>query len=169
MSEPYVGEIRMFAGNFPPSGWAFCEGQLLSISENEVLFLLIGTTFGGDGVTNFALPDFRGRVPIHVGQGHALGEASGTESVALTVENLPTHSHPLMGTNTKASRRNPSNSVLAQGEGATYGGTVDGFGPTHLNVLADGLAGNSAPHDNMQPFLCLNFIISLFGIFPSRN
>ena len=171
MSQPYVGEIRMFGGTFAPNGWLFCEGQVLPISENEVLFQLIGTTYGGDGQETFALPNLSGRVPIHQGQGTAgitrtLGETAGTESVTLTVAQLPAHAHPMAATGT---------ATLSSPQGTRYGNT--GTNGTYIdqapnNTLAPEATvsvGGNQPHDNMMPFLCVNFIISLFGIFPSQT
>ncbi len=165
MAQPYVGEIRMFAGNFAPAGWMFCEGQLLPISENETLFNLIGTTYGGDGQSTFALPDLRGRVPIHQGNGTILAETGGVEEVTLTVNQLPAHSHPLLGSSSPGSTAGPQNAVPAK--------TTTGFlyileNPTD-NMAANAISsvGGSQPHNNFQPYLCVNFIVSLFGIFPS--
>ena len=173
MGQPYVGEIRMFAGNFAPAGWAFCAGQLLAIAENDVLFNLIGTTYGGDGQTTFALPDLRGRIPIHQGTGagltpRPLGEGSGVETVTLTVNQSPSHTHAFMGTSSNASAANPANAVVAAPS------TIDLYRPAtapNANLAANalGMAGGSQPHDNLQPYLCISFIISLFGIFPSQN
>ncbi len=163
MAQPYVGEIRMFAGNFAPSGWMFCEGQLLPISENETLFNLIGTTYGGDGQSTFALPDLRGRLPMHQGNGFILAETGGAEEITLTVNQIPAHSHPLIGTNTVA---NDSIPLLA-----AQAGTFDPYQSAGASapMAAQSIAstGGSQPHSNMQPYLCVNFIISLFGIFPS--
>jgi microcystin-dependent protein len=164
MAQPYVGEIRMFAGNFAPAGWMLCEGQLLPISENETLFQLIGTTFGGDGESTFSLPDLRGRLPMHQGNGTILAETGGVESVVLTVQQIPSHTHALIGTQTVANDATPANNVLAQT------GTFDGFqstpGAIPLAAQSITVVGGSQPHDNFQPYLCVNFIISLFGIFP---
>ncbi len=165
MAQPYVGEIRMFAGNFPPAGWMFCEGQLLPISEYETLFNLIGTTYGGDGQSTFALPDLRGRVPMHQGNGFTLAETGGVETVTLTVSQIPAHSHPYLGTTSTAIDANASGNVVAQ---------ALTFFP-YLNVtpsvaMAPGSVtsvGGNQPHDNFQPYLCIDFIISLFGIYPS--
>lgn len=167
MAQPYVGEIRMFAGNFAPAGWMFCEGQLLPISENETLFQLIGTTYGGDGQSTFALPDLRGRLPMHQGNGFILAETGGAETVTLTVNQLPSHSHNLMGSTNTATATTVSNNVLS----ATALATVSAYGSdaprTNLAPQAISPVGGSQPHDNFQPYLCVNFIISLFGIFPS--
>jgi microcystin-dependent protein len=166
MAQPYVGEIRMFAGNFAPAGWMFCEGQLLPISENETLFQLIGTTYGGDGESTFALPDLRGRIPVHQGNGFILAETGGVEEVTLTVSQIPAHSHPMLGSTANASSAVPDNNVFATANGFDlYFGGVDGNNTTSPNTV--GSVGGSQPHNNFQPYLCLNFIISLFGIFPS--
>jgi len=167
MAQPYVGEIRMFAGNFAPAGWMFCEGQLLPISENETLFQLIGTTYGGDGQSTFALPDLRGRLPIHQGNGFALAETGGAEEITLTVQQIPAHSHALLGTANSASSTDPGNQVT----GTTQASTITPYGTdnpkTPLSPSAVGSVGGSQPHTNFQPYLCVDFIISLFGIFPS--
>jgi len=167
MAQPYVGEIRMFAGNFAPAGWMFCEGQLLPISEYETLFNLIGTTYGGDGQSTFALPDLRGRVPIHFGNGFTLAETGGVETVTLTVAQIPAHSHPLLCSTSSANDANPGNNLLAQS------GTFDPYQSnpptTAMAAQASGSTGGSQPHDNFQPYLCVDFIISLFGIFPSQT
>jgi microcystin-dependent protein len=164
-----VGEIRMFGGNFAPAGWMFCEGQLLPISENETLFQLIGTTYGGDGESTFALPDLRGRVPIHQGNGFILAETGGVESVTLTVQQIPAHAHPLLGTNDVATATAPGGAVLA----ATTGATTAAYGTdnpmTNMHASSITPVGGSQPHANFQPFLCVSFIISLFGIFPSAT
>ena len=165
MAQPYVGEIRMFAGNFAPAGWMFCEGQLLPISENETLFQLIGTTYGGDGQSTFALPDLRGRLNIHQGNGFILAETGGAETITLTVNQMPTHTHPLTGSTANASDANPANNVL---------GTSTLVQPYAVESIAANFApqavsptGGSQPHENRQPYLCVDFIISLFGLFPS--
>ena len=168
MAQPYVGEIRMFAGNFAPAGWMFCEGQLLPISEYETLFNLIGTAYGGDGQSTFGLPDQRGRIPMHFGNGFNLAEKAGVEAVTLTAAQTPIHTHPLMATNSPASTQTPSSAVLP---GITSAATITPYGSdapfTTLNPLAVTSIGGSQPHDNFQPYLCVDFIISLFGIFPS--
>lgn len=165
MAQPYVGEIRMFAGNFAPAGWMFCEGQLLPISENETLFQLIGTTYGGDGESTFALPDLRGRVPLHFGNGFVLAENGGTEEVTLTTQQIPAHAHPLMASTAPGTQNAPSNSVAAASPSVTlYTGDVT---DANLASSAVSAAGGSQPHTNFQPYLCVDFIISLFGIFPS--
>lgn len=167
MAQPYIGEIRMFAGNFAPAGWMFCAGQLLPISENETLFQLIGTTYGGDGESTFALPDLRGRLPLHQGNGFILAETGGVESITLTVQQIPAHSHGALSTTGSATSTSPANNVPARTASAfvfPYG-TDNPTTPLHANAIAP--AGGSQPHENFQPYLCVNFIISLFGIFPS--
>jgi len=172
MAQPYVGEIRMFAGNFAPAGWMFCEGQLLPISEEETLFNLIGTTYGGDGQSTFALPDLRGRLPIHFGQGsnlsnRVLAETGGAEEIALTVQQIPAHSHAVFASTDVATSTTASGNVTAttnQLKIYTEAGVSKAFAPTTISS-----AGGSQPHTNFQPYLCVNFIISLFGIFPSQT
>jgi len=167
MAQPYVGEIRMFAGNFAPAGWMFCEGQLLPISEYETLFNLIGTTYGGDGQETFALPDLRGRVPIHQGSGQILAETGGVETVTLTINQIPQHTHPLIASADLASLPNPANSVLAQSRVAGVDLYIEDNPVAALAATSVGTIGGSQPHDNFQPYLCVDFIISLFGIYPS--
>lgn len=168
---PYIGEIRMFAGNFAPEGWAFCNGQILLISQFDVLFSLIGTTFGGDGVQNFALPDLRGRIPIHRGDFAVLGQAGGAESVTLTLSQIPSHAHAVMcHISEPGNRVNPAGNVwAADGSGATLPFGFGGAGGGAMAADATGQAGGSQAHENMPPFLALSFIISLFGIFPSPS
>ncbi len=167
MAQPYVGEIRMFAGNFAPAGWMFCEGQLLPIAENETLFNLIGTTYGGDGQSTFALPDLRGRIPIHQGNGFILAETGGAEEITLTVAQIPAHSHALLGTPVNGSQASPAGGVLATST------VITPYAPETANAAMAPTAiapvGGSQPHTNFQPYLCINFIISLFGIFPSPS
>lgn len=165
MSQPYVGEIRMFAGNFAPAGWMFCEGQLLPISEYETLFNLIGTTYGGDGQSTFALPDLRGRLPIHMGSGFTLAETGGVETVTLTTSQIPVHSHPVLATNNSNTASLPGGNFLATGPDI-YDQNKAG---TITMAPAIGSTGGSQPHDNFQPYLCVDFIISLFGVFPSQS
>lgn len=165
MAQPYVGEIRMFAGNFAPAGWMFCEGQLLPISEYETLFNLIGTTYGGDGESTFALPDLRGRLPLHQGSGFILAETGGAEEITLTVSQIPAHAHPLLVSSHVAVDPNPGNSVLADSpvnDAYSPDATDTNMAPTSISYV-----GGSQPHTNFQPYLCVDFIISLFGIFPS--
>jgi microcystin-dependent protein len=167
MAQPYVGEIRMFGGNFAPAGWMFCEGQLLPISENETLFQLIGTTFGGDGQSNFGLPDLRGRTPIHQGNGFVLGETGGVEEVTLTANQIPVHTHALIASTNVSQDTSPADKILGQagaGGGLPY---IQDSVDTDLSPQAVSVVGGSQPHTNLQPFLCVDFIISLFGIFPT--
>lgn len=167
MAQPYVGEIRMFAGNFAPAGWMFCEGQLLPISENETLFQLIGTTYGGDGQSTFALPDLRGRLPIHQGNGFILAETGGAEEITLTVSQIPAHSHPMIASTNVSQDTSPSNKVLGQtGSALLY---IQDATDSNLSPTAISSVGGSQPHTNFQPYLCVDFIISLFGIFPSPS
>lgn len=163
MSNPFVGEIRIFAGNFAPAGWMFCEGQLLPISENETLFNLIGTTYGGDGQSTFALPDLRGRVPIHQGNGFILAETGGAEEITLTVNQIPAHSHPWLASSADANTASPVGAVPATAQGDLYTGT---FTASPMSPQAITATGGSQPHTNFQPYLCVDFIISLFGVFP---
>jgi len=170
MAQPYVGEIRMFAGNFAPAGWMFCEGQLLPISENETLFQLIGTTYGGDGQSTFALPDLRGRIPLHFGNSVILAETGGVEEVTLTVQQIPSHGHQLNCSGNPANGAAPGSGVLPAVEQAatiTPYGTDAPLTPLHPSAVAP--VGGSQPHSNFQPYLCVDFIISLFGIFPSQT
>jgi microcystin-dependent protein len=167
MSSPFIGEIRMFAGNFAPAGWAFCDGSLLSISEFTALFQLIGTTYGGDGQTTFALPDLRSRVPVHVGPGFVLGQSGGVETVTLTVSQLPAHTHAAAADNNTGTAAAPGGNVWAASN--NYYQFAPGSGAaTPMNAGAVALSGGNQPHDNMIPFLAVNFILSLFGIFPSQ-
>ncbi len=172
MGTPYVGEIRMFGGNFAPVGWMFCAGQLLPISENEVLFQLIGTTYGGDGQETFQLPDLRGRVPLHQGQGSGLanrviGEQGGVETVTLSAAQIPQHTHSLLASGNVGGSSGPSGRVLAQLPPATVELYAEEAPNASLANTSLSPAGGSQPHENRQPFLCVNFIISLFGVFPS--
>lgn len=165
MAQPYVGEIRMFAGNFAPAGWMFCEGQLLPISENETLFQLIGTTYGGDGESTFALPDLRGRLPMHFGNSFILAETGGAEEITLTVSQIPAHSHALLATANAGDQANPANNVVAQNTAVQL--YIEDVPNVNAGTQAIGSVGGSQPHTNFQPYLCVDFIISLFGIFPS--
>lgn len=165
MAQPYVGEIRMFAGNFNPNGWMFCEGQLLPISENETLFQLIGTTYGGDGESTFALPDLRGRIPLHQGNGFILAETGGAEEVTLTVQQIPIHTHALLASGDPGNQVNVAGALTSNSQGALC--YIEDPPSVSMNVNDIGPVGGSQPHTNLQPFLCINFIISLFGIFPS--
>jgi microcystin-dependent protein len=165
VAQPYVGEIRMFAGNFAPAGWMFCDGQLLPIAENETLFQLIGTTYGGDGQSTFALPDLRGRLPLHVGSGFILAETGGVETVTLAAQQIPAHSHGFLGSSSTATDANPANNVVAQA--STFFPYLNATPSAAMAPQSISATGGSQPHDNFQPFLCISFIISLFGIFPS--
>ncbi len=169
MAQPYVGEIRMFAGNFAPLGWMFCEGQLLPISENEILFSVIGTTYGGDGMDTFALPDLRGRIPIHQGNGFILAETGGAEEITLTVNQIPAHSHPMLATTALGTLADPAGRVVAQTRTASVDLYREDDPSVNMSPTAIGPVGGSQPHTNFQPYLCLSFIISLFGIFPSQT
>jgi len=172
MSNPFIGEIRMFGGTFAPAGWALCDGALLPISENETLFNLIGTTYGGDGQETFGLPDLRGRVPIHQGQGpglsqnYQLAEMGGVESVTVTTQQVPAHNHALIGSTAVANSTTPHGTLLAQADVDMY---VADVADSSFNAGSIVPVGGSQPHDNMAPFLTVSFIISLFGIFPSQN
>ena len=169
MATPYIGEIRMFAGSFAPAGWAFCDGRLVAISENETLFNLIGTIYGGDGQQTFALPDLRGRAPVHQGATLGIGQLGGTEQVTLTTSQIPVHTHAAFGSTALATTPDPTGKVPASSTGATifpYG--LDAPATT-LDPTSISAAGGSQPHDNMQPYLCVSFIIALFGVFPSPN
>jgi microcystin-dependent protein len=170
MAQPYVGEIRMFGGNFAPVGWAFCNGALQSISQNPTLYQLLGTTYGGDGVNTFALPDLQGRIPIHQGQGaglqnYVLGQKGGVQSVTLTVGQLPLHSHTAMA-GAGAAQSSPANASWGSVANNTYGPGTSANGTMNAGTM--GLSGGSQPHDNMLPFLVLSFIISLYGVYPSQ-
>lgn len=165
MAQPYVGEIRMFAGNFAPAGWMFCEGQLLPISEHETLFQLIGTTYGGDGQSTFALPDLRGRVPMHMGGGFTLAETGGAEEITLTVNQVPAHTHPLLCSGIVGNDPNATGNLPAESSAVSLYQSANpsvAMAPQAVSPV-----GGSQPHTNMQPYLCVDFIISLFGIFPS--
>ncbi len=172
MAQPYVGEIRMFGGNFAPAGWMFCNGQLLAISENDTLFALIGTTYGGDGQSTFALPNLQSRLPVHWGTGPGLpmvqqAEAGGVESVTLTTNQIPAHTHVVGCKNATGNSANAANGVPAINTTALAYGSMP---PTQaMNAQEISATGGSQPHSNIQPFLCVSFIISLFGIFPSQN
>lgn len=169
---PYVGEIRMFAGNFAPNGWMFCEGQTLPIAENEVLFQLIGTTYGGDGEETFNLPNLASRVPMHMGTGpsgvtYQIGEMAGTEQETLTTQQIPSHTHPMLGSTDPAGQQSPVSNVVAKSTQVDL--YINAQPQGAMNAQAISPAGGSQPHENCQPFLCINFIISLFGVFPSQT
>lgn len=165
MSNPYIGEIRMFAGNFAPAGWMFCEGQLLPISQYDALFNLIGTTYGGDGQSTFALPDLRGRLPIHMGSGFILSQNGGVETVTLTATQTPTHTHTVLATTNSNTAALPNGNFLAAGPDI-YDVNIPG---SATMAAAINSVGGSQPHTNFQPYLCVNFIFSLFGIYPSQS
>ena len=165
MAEPFLSEIRMFSFNFPPKGWAFCNGQFLPINQNQALFSLLGTTYGGNGQTTFALPNLRGQVPIHEGSGFTLGQTAGTTSVTITQQTMPTHIHVLQATNTNGAVGNPTGGVLGA-VNSMYGppNSLTTMAPSDVTSL-----GGSQAHNNMMPYLVLNFCIALQGIFPSQN
>ena len=167
MSEPFLSEIKIMSFNFPPKGWAFCNGQFLPINQNQALFSLLGTTYGGNGQTTFALPNLRGRVPIHFGS-HTLGEAAGSTAVTVNIQQLPTHLHGLQGSTTDGNVKSPLNNILARSVATPYvqpaAGGLIAFPPDSVTNV-----GGSQPHNNMMPYLVLNFCIALQGIFPSRN
>jgi microcystin-dependent protein len=165
VAEPFLSEIRVMSFDFPPQGWALCNGQLLPINQNQALFALLGTTYGGNGQTNFALPDLRGRVPIHVGNGHNLGEEGGEQSHTISVAELPVHVHPLNATSDNAALDSPGGNLLASGANQYASPPPN----TTLVPSSVGNVGGSQAHLNMQPFLALTFCIALQGIFPSRN
>lgn len=172
MAEPFLSEIRIFSFNFPPKGWAFCNGQLLPINQNQALFSLLGTTYGGDGQTNFALPNLRGRAQIHMGNGHTLGEAAGSSAVTVNIQQLPTHTHFL--NNNMAVVDANLNANVGDPGGHNWANTGKTQWTTSapnaaMNPQAVGNVGGSQPHTNMQPYLVLNFCIALQGIFPSQN
>ena len=172
MAQAFVGEIRMVGFNFAPSGWQLCEGQLLSIADNDALFALIGTTYGGDGQSTFGLPDLRGRIPVHVGTNpqsgipYAQGQSAGTETVTLQISQIPGHTHLLAAQTGNGTQPGPGNGYWA-GSGLNQFSTATPSTTMSNTLLAD--AGQSQPHDNMPPYLCVNFAISLFGVFPSRS
>jgi microcystin-dependent protein len=170
MSEPFTGEIRLFGGNFAPVGWALCDGQLLAVSSYDALFSLLGTTYGGDGRTTFALPDLRGRVPIHQGTGSGLtdrklGAQGGSETVALQANELPAHTHTMQASTSPANSADPTGSVLAEASADIY--VAETPGQAMASSISD--AGSSQPHDNVMPFGTANYIIALYGIYPSRT
>jgi microcystin-dependent protein len=177
MSEPFIGEIRMFGGNFAPSGWALCNGQLLSIAQNTALFSILGTSFGGNGQTTFALPDLRSRVPIQQGQGVGLspynvGQQGGSEAVTLLQTQMPSHNHIVNATSDNGSAATASGNLLATasvGRGQTAPQIYGGSAPATMNPTMIAPTGGGQPHDNIQPYLCVTFIIALEGIFPSRG
>lgn len=172
MSDPFIGEIRMFAGNFAPRSWAMCDGQLLLISQNDTLFSLFGTIYGGDGRTTFGLPDLRGRVPIHYGSGpgltpRSIGQKSGVENVSLNTNEMPSHDHPLQASTDIADQTAPAGNVTAQPSAADLYFAADPTVPMNANAVTR--TGGSQQHTNVMPFLCVTFIVALFGIYPSRD
>ena len=166
MADSYIGEIKMFGGNFAPLGYAFCDGSLLSISQFDALFNLIGTTYGGDGLATFGLPDLRGRIPVHQGSGFSLGQSSGTETVTLTSAQIPAHNHAVAANSNTGSSGNPQGNIVA-------GSTLTPYNTTAVDINMGGSSigntGGSQPHDNIMPYQCVNYIIALEGIFPPRN
>ena len=166
MAQPYVGEIRIFAGNFAPAGWMFCEGQVLLIAQNNGLFTQIGTTYGGDGVTTFALPDLRGRLPVHQGNTFTVGQTGGVERVTLTVPQMTAHIHTLLGTSDFGTTATPQGDVPAAASVVNVGAYGTDQPLSSVSPASIGSAGGSQPHSNFQPYLCVNFIISLFGLAP---
>jgi microcystin-dependent protein len=167
MGQPFVGEIRMFGGNFAPVGWMLCQGQQLAISENDVLFQLIGTTYGGDGQSTFNLPNLQGRLPMHQGGSFVMGQMAGAETVTLTTQQLPIHSHPMAASLNNAASSTVTGNVVGQVGATQIYREVPAASPMASQACTP--TGGSQPHDNMQPFLCINFIISLFGVFPSQT
>ena len=171
MANPYLGEIRLFGGSFAPAGWALCNGQLLPISENDALFVLIGTTYGGDGQQTFALPNLQSRIPLHQGtrdsRNFVLGEIAGVESVTLTTQQIPVHSHALLATSSAGSANSPAGRVTAAPPSIDY--YIEDTPSVAAHAQAVAPVGGSQPHENMQPYLCLHYIISLFGVFPQQN
>ncbi|MEZ4959287.1 MAG: tail fiber protein [Saprospiraceae bacterium] len=172
--EPFIGEIKLFAGNFAPRGWAFCDGQLLPISQNTALFSILGTTYGGDGRTTFALPDMRGRVPLHQGTGpglsdYSLGQRGGTESVTLTVLELPPHSHSLNANKQNGDTSDTPGSSLADTKGSDRDYMKSGEVDIQMSAKSIGSTGGGMPHENRQPYLAINYIIAMQGVYPSRS
>ncbi|MFQ5524658.1 MAG: phage tail protein [Thermoanaerobaculia bacterium] len=170
MSEPFVGEIRMFAGNFAPRGWAFCDGQLLAVSQNDALFSLLGTIYGGDGRTTYGLPDMRGSIPIHAGSGpglspRKLGAKGGAEKVTVTTNQLPSHSHDFKASTTNGVNDSPEGTVFGSGIADVFHATPS----TDMRAAMVQATGGSRSHTNLMPFLCIHFIIALFGIYPSQH
>ncbi|HEU5269048.1 MAG TPA: tail fiber protein [Jatrophihabitans sp.] len=168
MSTPYIGEIRIFAGNFAPVGWLLCQGQLLPISQYDVLFNLIGTTYGGDGQNTFALPNLASRIPYHQGSGYVLGQMAGVEQVTLTQQQIPVHTHQANASSAASTQPGPAGNVWADWNSPVYQSTASAPNTT-MSPQSLLPAGGSQPHDNMPPFLCLNFIIATEGIYPSPN
>lgn len=167
MSEPFIGEIQAFSFNYAPRGWALCNGQLLAINQNQALYAILGNTYGGDGVTTFALPDLRGRTPVHVGQGVTLGQSAGEEAHTLTVNEMPQHTHQAMANQSNSTSSKPTDNVWGPAPAGSNSYTATANAVMNANALST--AGGSQPHSNMQPSLVLNYCIALQGIFPSRN
>lgn len=173
MGEPFIGEIRMFGGNFAPAGWAFCQGQLMPISENDAMFTLIGTTYGGDGQETFGIPDLQGRAPLHSGTGPGLsqtyteGEQGGVESVTLGTQQMPTHNHSFLASLDPALGVDPTGTVIAAP--ITINLFFSDVATTPLNAQSITPVGGSQPHENLQPYLCISFIISLYGVYPTQS
>lgn len=167
MGDPYLCEIKIVAFDFAPKGWARCNGQLMPINQNQALFALLGTTYGGNGQTTFALPDLRGRTPIHMGEGHNLGESAGEQTHTVTIAELPTHLHAVMASSATGNAPTPAGNLLASPLNQTYRPADAAMVAMHSS--STGNAGGSQPHPNMQPFLALNFCIALLGVFPSKN
>ncbi|GEC88325.1 phage tail protein [Brevibacillus brevis] len=171
MAEPFLGEIRMFGGDYAPQGWALCNGQILSISEYDTLFSLIGTTYGGDGQTTFALPDLRGRIPLHQGKNpstgttYVMGEKNGVESVTLTVSQLPAHTHTVHASSQPGTQNSPANAVWAKNAQQYSANAPDGV----MNASSLSAVGGNQPHSNLMPYTVINFIIALYGIYPQQN
>jgi len=166
MTEPYLSEMAIFAFDFAPRGWALCNGQLFSINQNQALFSLLGTTYGGDGRVNFALPNLQGRIPIGEGSGHSLGERAGAESHTLNIQEIPAHTHTVRAVNAAPNAASPANNNFASQTGfSPYGSTPEAVMPASVSSSV----GGNQPHNNMSPYLCLNFCIALQGVFPSRN
>jgi microcystin-dependent protein len=174
MSDPYIGEIRMFGGSFAPVGWVFCDGQLMPISENDALFTLIGTTYGGDGQETFGIPNLQSRVPLHSGTlsgtTYQLGETGGVESVTLTTNQIPTHNHAMVTTATSQTL-SPQGAVMATATSSQAGVTAYQDAPATVALAPGSISptGGTQPHDNIQPTLCVSYIMSLFGIFPTQT
>jgi microcystin-dependent protein len=168
VSDPFLGEVKIISWNFPPKGWAFCNGQLLPINQNQALFSILGTTYGGNGQTNFGLPNLQGRAPIYQGQGFTLGQIGGEENHTLTLQEMPAHNHFVQGTSITADQNNPASNALAASSGfQLYTAQITSLTPLDPSTITNSVGGQ--PHSNLQPYLVLNFIIALQGIFPSRN
>ena len=169
MSEPFLGEIKIISWNFPPKGWAFCNGQLLPINQNQALFSILGTTYGGDGRVNFGLPNLQGRAPIHVGNGIVLGEQGGESTHTLNISELPAHTHTPTGSGNSPSAPGPAGNLWATQTTNPYLGTANSGPNAAMNPACITPTGGNQPHENMSPYLVLNFVIALQGIFPSQN